>query len=231
MSFVVPPIETTSIPIAGSDDRFPVRRIFCVGRNYSDHVKEMGGDPERNPPFFFSKPADAVVPSGATIRYPTLTKELHYEIELVVAIGKPAFCITPDQANERIFGYAVGIDLTRRDLQMAALRAGLPWDFGKSFDESAPCAAIHPVGETGIIEDARIWLKVNDEVKQDARTTDLIWSVPELLATLSDAIALRPGDLIYTGTPAGVSAIVPGDRLSGGVDGLTDIMINIGDPH
>nr|WP_216600016.1 fumarylacetoacetate hydrolase family protein [Sphingomonas sp. AP4-R1] len=228
MTFVVPPLETVTVPVASSTDLFPVRRIFCVGRNYSDHVKEMGGDPERNPPFFFSKPADAIVPSGATVRYPTLTKEFHYEIELVVAIGKPAFQISPEEANNHIYGYAVGIDLTRRDIQMAALKAGLPWDFGKAFDESAPCAPIHPISQTGVIEDARIWLKVNGETKQDARTADLIWSVPELLSTLSHGIALKPGDLVYTGTPAGVAAIVTGDRIEGGVEGLGDIEITIG---
>ena len=139
MKFVFPPIPTPAVPIVGNSELFPVRRIFCVGRNYSDHVKEMGGDPERNPPFFFSKPADALVQSGDVVRYPTLTKELHYEIELVVAIGKRAFQVSVEEANDHIYGYAVGIDLTRRDLQMDALHKGLPWDFGKSFDFSAPC--------------------------------------------------------------------------------------------
>jgi fumarylpyruvate hydrolase len=231
MNYVVPPIETPSVPVAGGDDRFPVRRIFCVGRNYVDHVKEMGGDPERNPPFFFSKPADAIVPTGATVRYPTLTQELHYEIELVVAVGKAAFQITPEQANDHIYGYAVGIDLTRRDLQMDALKKGLPWDFGKSFDASAPCAPIHPIAQTGVMNDARIYLKVNGETRQDANITDLIWSVPELLSTLSHGIALRPGDLIYTGTPAGVSAIHPGDHLVGGIAGLGEIELTIGDRY
>ena len=227
MDFVFPPIPTPWVPIASSDKAFPVRRIFCVGRNYADHVKEMGQDPERHPPFFFSKPADAIVQTGASIPYPTLTEEFHYEIELVVAIGKTAASVSVEEANDHIFGYAVGIDLTRRDLQMNAMRAGMPWDFGKSFDQSAPCAPIHPVASTGILTDARIWLAVNGETRQDATIADLIWKVPELLSILSHGIALQPGDLVYTGTPAGVGAIVSGDKLTGGVDGLTDIEITI----
>lgn len=231
MNYVVPPIATSAVPVAGTGDMFPVRRIFCVGRNYSDHVKEMGGDPERNPPFFFSKPADALVQSGSMVRYPTLTKEFHYEMELVVAIGRAAFQVSVDEANDHIYGYAAGIDLTRRDIQMDALHKGLPWDFGKSFDFSAPCAAITPREQIGTLEEARIWLSVNGEIRQDANITDLIWSVPELLSTLSHGIALQPGDLIYTGTPAGVSAIVPGDKLEGGIAGLAGIEIEIGAPY
>jgi fumarylpyruvate hydrolase len=231
MSFIFPPLATPAVPIEGSSALFPVRRIFCVGRNYKDHVKEMGGDPERNPPFFFSKPADAIVQSGSTVRYPTLTKEFHYEMELVVAIGKPAFRIKPDEANNCIFGYASGIDLTRRDIQMDALHKGLPWDFGKSFDHSGPIGTISRREQTGVIEDARIWLQVNGETRQDANVSDLIWSVPELLSTLSHGIALQPGDLVYTGTPAGVSAIVTGDHLVGGIDGLGQIELTIGEPY
>lgn len=227
MKFAFPPIATPYVPIAGSDDVFPVRRIFCVGRNYADHVKEMGQDPERHPPFFFSKPADAIVQSGSSVKYPTLTKEYHYEIELVVAIGKAASDVSVQDANQYIYGYAVGIDLTRRDIQMAAMRAGMPWDFGKSFDHSAPCAPIHRIEETGVLTDTRIWLSVNGEIKQDANISDLIWNVPELISVLSKGIDLQPGDLIYTGTPAGVSSIVTGDKLAGGIDGLTPIEIDI----
>lgn len=227
MSFVFPPIKTPSIAIEGSSDRFPIRRIFCVGRNYAKHVKEMGQDPERHPPFFFFKPADAIVENGGKVPYPTLTKELHYEIELVVAIGKELNAVEVKNANDGIFGYAVGIDLTRRDIQMDAMRAGMPWDFGKAFDHSAPCAPIHRVEETGFIEDARIWLAVNGETKQDAKTSELIWNVPELISILSHGISLKPGDLIYTGTPAGVDAIVAGDVISGGVGNLTGIDIEI----
>lgn len=227
MEFAFAPISTPYVPIAGSDKAFPVRRIFCVGRNYADHVKEMGQDPERHPPFFFSKPADAIVQSGTKVPYPTLTKEFHYEIELVIAIGRTADSVSVETANDYIFGYAVGIDLTRRDLQMSAMRAGMPWDFGKSFDQSAPCAPIHQIAETGVLTDARIWLAVNDDIKQDANISDLIWNVPELISTLSHGIVLQPGDLIYTGTPAGVSSIVAGDKLTGGIDALTEIEITI----
>lgn len=231
MTFVFPPIETPSVPVAGRTERYAVRRIFCVGRNYGDHVKEMGGDPERNPPFFFSKPADAIVQTGATVRYPTLTENFHFEIELVVAIGKTAFRVTPEEANDYIYGYGVGIDLTRRDLQLDALNKGLPWDFGKSFDDSAPCSALHPIAETGVITDSHIWLKVNGKTKQDASTADLIWSVPELLSNLSQAFVLQPGDLVYTGTPAGVDALLPGDHVVGGIDGIDEIEIRIGDRY
>ena len=227
MSYVFEPWPITSVPVAGSPAAFPVRRIFCVGRNYADHVKEMGQDPERHPPFFFSKPADAIVHSGSTIAYPTLTQELHHEIELVVAISKTANSVSVAEANDHIFGYAVGIDLTRRDLQMNAMRAGMPWDFGKSFDNSAPCGPIHQVKETGILTDTRIWLEVNGETKQDGNIRDLIWNIPELLSILSHGIILQPGDLVYTGTPAGVGSIVKGDIIKGGVGDLSPLEIKI----
>ena len=227
MSYVFEPWPITSVPVAGSPAAFPVRRIFCVGRNYADHVKEMGQDPERHPPFFFSKPADAIVHSGSTIAYPTLTQELHHEIELVVAISKTANSVSVAEANDHIFGYAVGIDLTRRDLQMNAMRAGMPWDFGKSFDNSAPCGPIHQVKETGILTDTRIWLEVNGETKQDGNIRDLIWNIPELLSILSHGIILQPGDLVYTGTPAGVGSIVKGGIIKGGVGDLSPLEIKI----
>ena len=228
MSLVFPAIETPTVPIKGSDDRLPVRRIFCVGRNYGKHVIEMGGHPDRNPPFFFMKPADALVQNGETVPYPTITENFHFEIELVVAIGKTMFKVSKEEANDYIYGYAVGIDLTRRDLQMGAMKAGHPWEFGKAFDESGPCAEITPKADIGVMEDARIWLKVNGETKQDSNITHLIWSVPEILSTLSHAVELQPGDLIYTGTPEGVNSVVSGDVITGGVDGLTDIEIKIG---
>lgn len=228
MSYIFPPIATPSVPVASGRDSYAVRRIFCVGRNYGEHVKEMGGDPQRNPPFFFSKPADAIVHSGSTVPYPTLTKNFHHEIELVVAIGRTCFRVSTAQANDFIYGYAVGIDLTRRDLQMDAMKKGHPWDIGKSFDRSAPCGSIHPASETGVITNAHIWLKVNGETKQDSSTSELIWSVPEIISILSEAFELQPGDLIYTGTPAGVGSLVAGDRITGGIDGLGEISINIG---
>jgi fumarylpyruvate hydrolase len=227
MSYVFSPPETQAVPVVGSDKQFPVRRILCVGRNYGDHVREMGGDPNRNPPFFFAKPADALVQDGATVPYPPLTDNFHYEIELVVAIGKTGSHVPVEKANELIYGYAVGVDLTRRDQQQAAMKAGHPWEFGKSFDASAPCGPIYPVEQTGIIEDAHIWLKVNGETHQDGTTAALIWSVPEVISLLSGSIVLQPGDLIYTGTPAGVGPVVPGDVITGGVAGLGEISITI----
>ncbi len=227
MEYVFEPHVRPQVAVVGSASAFPVRRIFCVGRNYADHVKEMGQDPERHPPFFFSKPADAIVATGSSIAYPTLTEECHHEIELVVAIGKTANGVSVEQANDHIFGYAVGIDLTRRDLQMNAMRAGMPWDFGKSFDNSAPCAPIHPISDTGVLEEARVWLEVNGQIRQDGNIRDLIWNIPELLSILSHGIVLQPGDLVYTGTPAGVGSVVRGDVLKGGVANLTPIEITI----
>jgi fumarylpyruvate hydrolase len=227
MSYVVPAPEIPSIEVAGSQGRFPVRRIFCIGRNYAAHAREMGKDPDREPPFFFTKPADAVVPSGAKVPYPPLTKNLHYEIELVVAIGREAFAIDEDGALDKVYGYAVGIDLTRRDLQGEAKELGRPWDVGKAFDHSAPCSAIHLVSQVGHCDSGRIWLAVNGEEKQSGDLSELIWSVPELTSILSRYFRLLPGDLIYTGTPAGVGALKRGDRVTGGVEGVDEIAIEI----
>lgn len=226
--YAIAPPPTASVAIAEEDARFPVRRIFCVGRNYAAHAREMGKDPDREPPFFFTKPADAVVDSGATVPYPPETENFHYEIELVLAIGKDGFRISQEQALEHVFGYAVGIDLTRRDLQFAARDKGRPWDWGKAFDLSAPCAPLHRVAECGHPSTGRIWLSVNGEVKQDADLAELIWNVPEVISICSHAMALKAGDLIYTGTPAGVGPIVVGDKVTGGIDGLGEIAIDIG---
>jgi len=226
MSFVFPSAATPSVAVEGTQDRFPVRRIYCVGRNYAAHAREMGKDPTREPPFFFTKPADAIVANNATISYPSRTSNFHHEIELVVAIGKSGRNIAVDKALEHVFGYAVGNDLTRRDLQFEARDKGRPWDVGKAFDHSAPIATIRPAGK-GHINKARIWLKVNGEVRQEADVADLIWDVPETIAELSTLFELMPGDLIYTGTPAGVNAVKPGDRLEGGVDGLETLITNI----
>ncbi len=225
--FVFPPAPTPSLAIAGSTQRFPVRRIFCVGRNYAEHAREMG-DESREPPFFFTKPADAVVESGSTIPFPPLTAHLHHEIELVIAIGKGGAGIAESAALDHVFGYAVGIDLTRRDLQNAAKDKGRPWDWGKAFDNSAPCAAIVPAAHAGSPQDARIWLTVDGTVRQDSRTAEMIWSIPEVIAIASQAVELAPGDLIFTGTPAGVGKITPGQVVTGGIEGLGEIWVKVG---
>ncbi|MEM8855193.1 MAG: fumarylacetoacetate hydrolase family protein [Pseudomonadota bacterium] len=230
MGFVFAPPPQASVAVRGTDDRFPVRRIFCVGRNYAAHAREMGKDPDRELPFFFTKPADAVVETGARIPYPPQTQDLHYEIELVVAIGRGGSGIAEGDVPQHIWGATVGIDLTRRDLQLAARDKGRPWDWGKAFDQSAPIAPLVPMAEVPSLSRGRIWLAVNGATKQDADIADLIWSVNEHVSILSHSIALAPGDLIMTGTPAGVGAIVPGDVVTGGVDGLAEISITIGEP-
>ena len=220
MDYVIPPGPAPSVEVADANARFPVHRIYCVGRNYEAHVKEMGKSPDRDPPFFFTKPADAVVANGAEIDYPPRTGNLHHEIELVVAIGVGGKDIAVAGATDLIWGYAVGNDLTRRDLQLAARDAGRPWDTGKAFDQSAPLSAICPVTKVGHIEEGRIWLSVNGEIRQESDVANLIWKVPEVVAELSSLFELRPGDLIFTGTPAGVGPLQRGDRISGGIDGL-----------
>ncbi|MBP2229469.1 fumarylpyruvate hydrolase [Azospirillum agricola] len=230
-SWVFPPSPTVAVPVAGSDAAFPVRRVFCVGRNYAAHAREMGRDPDREAPFFFTKPADAVIPDGSAVPYPPETANFQYEIELVVAIGKDGTDIPAERALDHVFGYAVGNDLTRRDLQLEARDKGRPWDWGKAFDNSAVIGPIRPVSEIGHPEKGRVWLAVNGAVKQDQDIADLIWSVPEIIAILSRSMTIRAGDLIYTGTPAGVGPIVPGDRVTGGVDGIGGHAITITDPR
>ena len=220
-------ISQPVVPIAGSDNHFPVRRIYCIGRNYEKHVAEMGYDIKRSKPFYFAKPADAIVLSGATVDYPPCTSDLHHEIELVVAIGKGGRDIPVADALDHVFGYAVGIDLTRRDLQRAAKEKARPWETAKAFDQSAPISAIHRAADVGHPTSARIWLDVNGESRQDADIAELIWTVPESVAELSTLFELAPGDLLYTGTPAGVGAVVPGDHLAGGIDGIDKIEITI----
>jgi fumarylpyruvate hydrolase len=216
---VIPTVE-----VEGTSRRFPVRRIVCVGRNYAAHTREMGKDPDREPPFFFLKPGDTVVASDSMVPYPPMTKNLHYEIELVVAIGKAGTNVQPHAALDLVYGYAVGIDLTRRDLQLQAR------DWGKGFDFSAPCTRIVPADRIGHPTKGRIWLAVNGEVKQEADISDLIWDVPEIIAFASQAMRLTPGDLIYTGTPAGVGPIAIGDSVTGGVAGVGEISIAIANP-
>jgi fumarylpyruvate hydrolase len=217
--FVPPPIP--SVEIAGSDQRFPVHRIYCVGRNYADHVREMGSD-VKEPPVFFTKPADAVVASGVAVPYPPRTENFHYEVELVIAIGGAGRNIPAAQALDRVFGYAVGNDLTRRDLQGAAKKKGLPWDIGKAFDRSAPIGAIRPAS-LGHVSQGAISLKLNGETQQQSDIKEMIWSVPEIIAELSTLFELRAGDLIYTGTPAGVGPLKPGDRIECHIDGLPSL--------
>lgn len=217
--FAFPPPPSPSVEIAGTGQRFPVHRIYCVGRNYADHVREMGSDPKSEPPVFFTKPADAVVANGATVPYPPRTEDFHHEIELVIAIGRAGRNISADEARAHIFGYATGNDLTRRDLQATARKKGLPWDSAKGFDGSAPVAAIRPVAR-GHVERGRIWLTVNGQLRQQSDVSEMIWSAPAIIAELSSLFELKAGDLIFTGTPAGVGPVRPGDRLEGGIEGL-----------
>ena len=204
------------------------RRIFCVGRNYAAHAREMGKDPDREPPFFFTKPADAVVDSGEMVPYPPQTEKFHYEAELVVAIGKGGLDIHEGEALSHVWGYAVGNDLTRRDLQLAARDKGRPWDFGKAFDRSAVIGPVHPVAEVGHPDKGSIKLTVNGELKQNGDLSELIWSVPEIISILARSIALAPGDLIMTGTPAGVGPLAEGDTCVVSIDGLCEITSRIG---
>jgi fumarylpyruvate hydrolase len=215
------------VPVLGTDARLPVRRIFCVGRNYAAHAREMGSEPDREAPFYFTKSAWAICPTGATIPYPLGTRNCHYEMELVVAIGAPAFRIAEAEALSVVLGYACGFDMTRRDLQNAAKDQGRPWDFGKDFESAAVIAPITRAADF-VAADQPIRLTQNDAVKQDAVLSDMIFSVPELITYLSAFYRLQPGDLLYTGTPAGVGPIAPGDRLVGTIDGLTPIELTIG---
>jgi len=227
-SYVITPAEQASLAVAGSDKRFPVRRVYCVGRNYAEHAREMGHDPDRDPPFFFSKPADAIVPAEGTIEYPPQTDDFHYEIELIVAIGKGGKNIPVAQALEHVWGYSVGIDLTRRDLQAVAKKMGRPWEWAKGFDVSGPSTPLKPASEVGHPATGRIWLSVNGDVRQQGDLSELIWSVPEVISYISESMALQPGDLIFTGTPAGVGAIRPGDVVTGGVDGVGSFEMKVG---
>jgi fumarylpyruvate hydrolase len=214
-----------SLPVAGSDRRFPVGRIFCVGRNYAEHAREMGHDPDREPPFFFMKAPSSIVQSGSTIEYPVATRDVHHEIEMVVAIGKGGKNIPVEKALDHVWGYAVGLDMTRRDIQGEAKKVGRPWEMGKSFDQSAPCSALRSVTEIGHPAKGEIWVKVNGQIKQQGDLSQQIWSVPEQIAYLSGLVTLQPGDLIFSGTPSGVGPISKGDRLEGHVDGVGDLVI------
>jgi fumarylpyruvate hydrolase len=213
------------LPVAESNAVYPVGRIYCVGRNYAEHAREMGHDPDREPPFFFMKPADAVVQNGATLPFPQMTKDLHHEIEMVVAIGMGGADIPESKALDHVFAYGVGLDMTRRDLQGEAKKMGRPWEMGKAFDDSAPCTPLKPVAMVGHPAKGTIWLKVNGETKQKGDLAEMIWNVPEMISYLSRLITLRPGDLIYSGTPAGVGPVQRGDKLEGHVEGVGDLTI------
>lgn len=229
--FVFPPPPPPSVAVADSDARFPVRRIFCVGRNYAAHAREMGRDPDREPPFFFTKPADTVVDDGAVVAYPPETENFHFEGELVVAIGKDGHNITEEDSLSYVWGYAIGNDLTRRDQQLAAREKGRPWDWGKAFDRSAVCGPLHPVAAIGHPSGGAIRTEVNGAIKQEADLKELIWSVPEIIAILSRSMKLRTGDLVYTGTPAGVGALQVGDICMVAIDGLGNVTTTIAPPE
>ena len=229
--FVVPAPPIVARPIAGSSERFPVRRVYCVGRNYAAHAREMGFDPTRDPPFFFAKPADAVIPvhHGETrpIRYPSKSTNYQYEVELVAAIGRPAYKVSTEQALDIIFGYAVGLDMTRRDLQLALRDKGRPWELGKAFDESAPCGPVYSVAQHGHLASGGIWLQVDGAERQRSDITHLIWSGAEIVSNLSQYFRLVPGDIVFTGTPEGVGPVTAGQIMSAGIDGLGSITIAV----
>ena len=229
-NFVFTPPATPALPVIGTAARFPVHRIFCVGRNYHAHALEMGNpvDKATMKPFYFTKSPSALVDSGATVPYPCGTANYHYEMELVVAIGAHGFRLAEADAPRVIFGYAAGLDMTRRDLQLVAREQGRPWDLGKDFEKSAVCTPILPVGDLGVLTGGAITLQVNGETKQSADLSQLIWNIPELLADLSKFYHLEPGDIIYTGTPEGVGPVKPGDRISGHIDGVGDVALNVG---
>lgn len=231
MPYVFAPAAPVALPVADTPDLFPVRRVYCVGRNYAAHAREMGSDPDREPPFFFAKPADALVPVPpggiAEVPYPSATQNYQHEIELVVAIGRRGAGIDPARAPEHVWGYAVGLDMTRRDLQLALRDKGRPWELGKAFDASGPIGPLMPAERVPGIAQADIWLKVNGETRQRSNIGQLIWSIGETIAHLSNYFTLEPGDLIFTGTPEGVGKVVRGDVLTGGIDGLGEITVRV----
>lgn len=227
MPYVVQAPEPPTLPVQGTGDLFPVHRIYCVGRNYAAHAIEMGHDPNREEPFFFQKNPDTLILSGAQFPYPDKSEDVHFEIELVVALKSGGSDIAPEKALDCVFGYATGLDMTRRDLQGAMKKAGRPWEIGKAFESSAPCTAIVPASEIGHPQQGRIWLEVNGELRQEGDLNQLIWKVPEMIAYLSGLFTLAPGDLIFTGTPSGVGAIVRGDTMHGGVEGVSELEISV----
>jgi len=231
MQYAIPAWDLPAVPVAGGQQQFPVRHVFCVGRNYAEHAKEMGGDAAKEPPFFFTKAADAIVPvvppAVGRIAYPMATHNLHHELELVVAIGRGGANVAAADAQALVFGYAVGLDMTRRDLQNEMREKKRPWDIGKSFAQAAPIAPISPVAETGILARGEVTLRVNGETRQHGDLSDMIWDVPNMIEFLSRLYRLEPGDLIFTGTPSGVGPVVAGDRLDGRIANLTPLSIEI----
>ncbi|MCX7154081.1 MAG: fumarylacetoacetate hydrolase family protein [Proteobacteria bacterium] len=227
MEYVIAAPAVVSLAVEGSKARFPVNRIYCVGRNYAEHAREMGHDPNKEPPFFFMKPSTAIVTDGGDFPYPSQTKDVHHEMEMVVAIGKGGSNIPSAKALEHVYGYGVGLDMTRRDLQGEAKKAGRPWDTGKAFDYSAPCSALVPASKIGHPSTGEIVLEVNGVVKQKSDLSQLIWNVPDTIAFLSTLFELQPGDLIYSGTPAGVAAVVKGDVMTGRVAGVGSITVKV----
>lgn len=226
-SFAITPSHEVTVPVLGSNAVFPVRRIYCVGRNYAEHAREMGADPNREPPFFFSKPRDAIVAGGGSVPFPPATSNLQHEVELVVAIGQGGFDIAETDALNHVYGYATGIDFTRRDLQTLAREKCHPWELGKGMDHGAPISAIVPVSRGTPAADANIWLKVNNEIRQTAQLNQMSWNVAEVINRLSHFFALAPGDLIFTGTPGGVSTVRRGDIICCGIDGLPELSVSL----
>ena len=222
-AYVFAPSPTPTLPVVGSEALFPVHRIYCVGRNFADHAIEMGHDPSREPPFFFQKNPDTLVLSGQDFPYPSQTKDVHHEIELVVALHKGGIDIPLESAMDHVFGYAVGLDMTRRDLQTEAKKAGRPWETGKSFEASAPCTPLVPASTIGHPTAGAIWVKVNGELRQSGDLNQMIWKVPEMISYLSGLFELKAGDLIFAGTPAGVGAVVRGDVMHGCIDGVGEL--------
>jgi fumarylpyruvate hydrolase len=222
-----PAKATPTVPITGEQRRYPIHRIFCVGRNYAEHAKEMGHEVDRDAPWYFMKPATATVLSDQTIPYPSETRDYQYEMELVVAVGRPAFRVVPEKALEYVYGFACGLDMTRRDLQLEARKKSRPWDLGKSFEQSAVIGTITPTSKFGAITGQRIWLRVGEVIRQDSNLSELVWSVPELVSHLSRFYHLGPGDLIYTGTPAGVGPVLPGESIIGEIEGLSPVKLSV----
>lgn len=227
MPYVIEPAEQICLPVEGSGEQFPVHQVYCVGRNYADHAVEMGSDPDREPPFFFMKPDYAVIAEGQDMTYPSLTRDLHHEVELVVALKSGGQNIPVERASEHVYGYAVGVDMTRRDLQSEAKEMSRPWEAGKAFLHAAPCGALVPISKGGELTDSEITLAVNGQTRQTGNINQMIWKIPEVISRLSELFILQPGDLIFTGTPAGVGPVERGDRVSASIVGLPELVFSI----